>query len=148
MSTECPLTPPAEFERQATFLAGCRRIAVVGMSPDPARTSHEVGIYLKSRGFEIVPIHPKAETIAGIPVFASLTAAVEAGHQLDLVDLFLNGERNGPIVEEAIRLDLPAIWFQPGTANPEAEERARQAGLTVIANACTMAVWRRRSAQR
>ena len=142
-NTQCPLTPKSQWEQQIVLLKKCKTIAVVGMSPDPSRVSNEVGMFLLKQGFEIIPVHPKAGINNGLRVFSSLSAVVEAGIEIDLVDLFLNGDRNSTVVDEAIRLKLPAIWFQPGTQNPEALAKAQAAGLITINGACTMAVWRR-----
>jgi uncharacterized protein len=143
MSASCPIASTEAFRRQLDILRQVKSIAVVGMSPNPARPSHEVGLFLATHGYSIIPIHPAATEIAGHRTFASLTAAVAAGHQIDLVDLFVAGNRSRPIVEEAVGLGLKIVWFQPGAEAAEVEAWAQQQGLTVISRACTMAVLER-----
>ena len=140
MSEACPLTPPAEARRQFELLRNCKTIAVVGMSPNPDRPSYEVGLYLQSQGFDVVPIHPKAERIGGLPAFKTLGEAAAAGKKIDLADLFVSAPQARPVIEDASRLGIPAVWFQPGAEDHEAEARAQTLGLTVVTRACTMAV--------
>ena len=139
----CPIQPPDIFASQLALLKKISVIAVVGMSPNSDRPSHEVGLYLCERGYRIVPIHPAAREIAGLTVFPSLSAAVQAGEKIDLVDLFVSGERVSTVVEEALSLGLRRIWFQPGTEWAPAQARARDAGAEVVEHACTMAVLKR-----
>ena len=37
------------------ILQECKTVAVVGLSPNPARPSHSVSAYLQSHGYRIVP---------------------------------------------------------------------------------------------
>lgn len=144
MGTEaCPMTPKGEFDRQLNLLRQVKRIAVVGMSPNPDRPSHEVGLYLREKGYEVVPVHPAAKTIAGLSVAPTLTLAASTGAAIDLVDLFVAGDRTMPLVREAHTLGIKRIWFQPGAENAEAEALARELGLEVVTAACTMAVLER-----
>jgi len=136
------MTPKAEFERQLQMLRQVKRIAVIGMSPNTDRPSHEVGVYLHEQGYEVVPVHPAAKTIAGLTVQPTLTAAATTG-AIDLVDLFVAGERTLPLVREAHSLGIKRVWFQPGAENDEAEKVARELSLEVVSHACTMAVLKR-----
>ena len=40
------------------ILRASRTIAVVGLSPNPARPSHGVALYLQEAGYRIVPVRP------------------------------------------------------------------------------------------
>lgn len=146
LKESCPILSPTVFHQQLELLRSLTTIAVVGMSPNPKRASHDVGLYLRSRGYRVIPIHPAAAEIAGLKVFPSLTAAVHAGEQIDLVDLFVSGPTVDAVVAEAINLGLRRIWFQPGTEFAAALTRAREAGIQVIERACTMAVLQRAGA--
>ncbi len=134
----CPLPDRSEDARVKNLLASARVIAVVGMSPKPDRPSHEVGLYLRDAGYEVLPAHPHAETIGGLAVFASLSA-IPVGKRVDIVDLFIGGDRVEPFVEEAARIGARAVWFQPGAENAVAEARARALGLEVVSGRCAMA---------
>jgi len=113
-----------------------KTIAVVGLSPNPAKDSHRVAKYLQSVGYKIVPIYPKGEEILGEKVYKSLK---EVPFQIDLVDVFRKPQALVPIVQEAIeRGDVKVVWFQKGIVNNEAAKLAQEAGLKVVQNRCTM----------
>ena len=67
------------------ILHAARTIAVVGLSPKPARPSHGVARYLQDAGYRIVPVNPGHATILGERSYPSLTAAA-ADHAIDVVD--------------------------------------------------------------
>lgn len=142
-STACPMTPKNEFEMQLKLIRSVKTVAVVGMSPDTTRPSYDVGFYLKEKGYDIVPIHPKATLIGDLKVYPNLKEAVKVCGRIDLVDLFVAGERTRPIVEEALSLGIKKVWFQPGAEHLETEKFAREKGMEVVSGACTMAVLKR-----
>jgi hypothetical protein len=146
MSQEaCSLVSPKEFARQLELLRRVKTIAVIGMSPNSSRPSHEVGLFLHEKGYHVLPVHPTAANIGPLSVFPTLTAAAGKA-KIDLVDLFVSGDRVGAIITEANRLGIKQVWFQPGSENPEAADEARKLGMEVVIGACTMAVLARAEA--
>lgn len=133
-----PATDAAVVDRLLT-LPG--RWAVVGLSTNALRPAHAVAAYLQALGHTIVPVHPRAETVHGEPGFARLA---DVPGPIDVVDLFVNSARVGPIVDEAIAVGARAVWLQLDVRDPEAEERARAAGLDVVVDACPKIEGRRR----
>jgi hypothetical protein len=128
--------------RVRALLGTPRVIAVVGMSPDRSRPSNEVGLYLRDHGHTIVPVHPKASEIEGLATYPDLRA-IPPSVKIDLVDLFVGGERTAAVVEQAAAIGARAVWFQPGAEHPATEQRARDLGLDVYSGKCTMAEHRR-----
>jgi predicted CoA-binding protein len=127
----CALPTPAPEAEAA--LAGVRTIAVVGLSPQPERPSHQVASYLQSAGFRIIPIRPGVAEILGERAYPSLT---EYGQAVDVVDIFRPSEAVPAIVAEAIALGCKVIWLQEGVGHAAAADRARAAGLKVVENRC------------
>lgn len=107
--------------------------AVVGLSTNRARAAHGVARYLQSIGKRIVPVHPRAETTHGEPGYRTLA---DVPVPIDVVDVFVNSRRAGGIVDEAIAAGARAVWLQLRVRDPAAEERARAAGLVVVADRC------------
>lgn len=66
---------------------------------------------------------------------AEVGALADAG-PVDLVNVFRRSDALDQVVEDAIGTGAPAIWTQPGVTNPTATDRARSAGLQVVANRC------------
>ena len=49
-----------------------KTIAVVGMSPKPERPSHYVAMYMKEQGYNIIPVNPGHNEIAGMKSYPNL----------------------------------------------------------------------------
>lgn len=124
---------PSEDEIRA-LLQSVKRIAVVGLSPKADRPSHRVAAALQRFGYDIVPVRPALSEVLGQPAYARLEQVPGA---IDLVDVFRNPDEVDAIVDDCIRLRLPAIWLQDGVINPAAAERARAAGMLVVMDRCT-----------
>ncbi|BAF69919.1 CoA-binding protein [Nitratiruptor sp. SB155-2] len=113
-----------------------RTIAIVGLSPNPEKDSHKVAKYLQSVGYKIVPIYPKEETILGEKVYRSLQ---DVPFAIDMIDVFRKPAAVTPIVDAALqRGDVKVVWLQKGIVNNEAAQKAKEAGLKVVQNRCTM----------
>jgi uncharacterized protein len=138
----CPMPDRSLDDRIRDWLGQPRVIAVVGMSPKPERPSNEVGLYLAEHGFTAIPVHPRATEIGGLKAYPDL-ASIPTPPAIEIVDLFVGGERTMPVVEQAAAVGARLVWFQPGAEHPPAEARARELGLEVISGPCTMAEHRR-----
>ena len=110
-----------------------RTIALVGLSSDDQKASYFVGGYLKSAGYQIVPVNPKAETILGKRVFRSLA---DIPFPVDLVDVFRPAAECAELVEQAIAIKAKGFWQQLRIINLPAAERARSAGLISVVDMC------------
>ncbi|QOL79611.1 CoA-binding protein [Pseudooceanicola spongiae] len=123
------------------ILSDTKVVAVVGMTPDPARPDHFVPEILQAHGMRIVPVNPKfaGQEILGETVYASLTEAGAAlGEAIEMVDVFRRPEQVPPVVEEALAAlpGLKTIWMQVGIAHAEAAATARAQGVEVVMNRC------------
>lgn len=118
-----------------TLLGTKRRIAVVGASPNPARASHDVMLFLRNQGHDVIAVNPghAGKRIDGVPVVATL-ADVEP--PAEIVDIFRNSEDAGSAVDEAIVHGAKAVWMQLGVINDAAAKRAATAGLAVVMDRC------------
>jgi uncharacterized protein len=119
----------------AELLRTARRIAVVGLSPDPDRPSNGVAQYLQAVGYEIIPVNGKhaGEKILGVPVVAKVT---DISCKVDIVNVFRRSVDVPRPVDEAIAAGAGSIWMQLGIRNEEAASKAEAAGLTVVMNRC------------
>jgi len=124
------------------FFSTIKTIAIVGLSDKPDRPSYEVGLYLKSKGFQIIPVNPNISEWEGERSYPDLSA-IPKEIQIDVVDIFRKSDEVLPIVKEAIkRGDIKAIWMQEGVSNSEGETLARNNGLQVVSNMCMMKVYK------
>lgn len=134
-----PVTPSQRAEQEEMdravlqILRQSKTIAVVGLSPDPERPSHQVAAYLQAQGYRVIPVNPQAERILGERSYPDLASLPE---RVDVVDIFRRPEHVPAIVEAAIARGIPAIWMQLGIVHEEAARRARAAGLLVVMDRC------------
>jgi predicted CoA-binding protein len=128
--------PGAEI---AALLERAAVIAVVGLSRDPTRPSHGVARALQRFGYRIVPVTPMAEMILGelaVPSLAQLPEVLSSDEQVDIVEVFRRPQHVPGIVEECIRLRLPALWLQDGVIDAAAAARAQAAGIFTVMDRC------------
>jgi predicted CoA-binding protein len=129
---------PPESEISA-LLRRARTIAIVGLSADRSRPSHGVARSLQQFGYRIIPVTPSAKEILGercIPSLDRLGEVLAPGESVDLVDVFRRPEHVSAIVDDCIRLKLPALWLQDGVIDETAARRARNAGLFTVMDRC------------
>lgn len=126
-------------EQIEQLLRSARVVAVVGLSADPTRPSHGVARALQRFGYRIIPVTPSAEVILGEPAVPNLDHLPEVlgpGERVDIVDVFRRPEYVAAIVDDCIRLHLPALWLQDGVIDEAAAERARGAGIFTVMDRC------------
>lgn len=113
-----------------------RRIAIVGLSANPLRASHFVGVYLQRHGYEILPVNPREERILDVQSYPTLTAAAETG-PIDVVDVFRAPSAVPAIAEEAVAIKAAFLWLQFGVISPQGVAIAEAGGLQCVVDACT-----------
>ncbi|NYE96185.1 hypothetical protein FHU41_002435 [Psychromicrobium silvestre] len=116
------------------LLSAPGRWAVVGLSTNILRPAFEVSRFLQKRlGMEIIPVNPRGEDVYGVKGYTRLS---EIPGQIDVVDCFVNSDRVGAIVDQAIESGAKAVWLQLGVIDEQAAERAKAAGLEVVMDTC------------
>ena len=131
------VNPPPE--QVAKLLRNAHLIAVVGLSPQPARPSHEVARALQGFGYRVIPVTPAVPAVLGevaVPALAQLPQVLGAGERVDIVDVFRRPVHVAGLVDECIRLKLPALWLQKGVIDEVAAARAVQAGIFMVMDRC------------
>ena len=122
-----------DAQARCALLKNIRTIAVVGLSPNPARPSHGVSQAMQRYGFRVIPVHPAAREILGEKVHPRLADIPEP---VDLVNVFRSAEFIDGVVDECLALGLRAIWIQEGIVNEPAARRAQAGGMTVVMDRC------------
>lgn len=119
------------------FLNRYRNVAVVGISDKPDRDSFRVASYLKSHGFNVIPINPTMEKWEGIKAYPDLKS-VPKDVRIDIVDIFRKPEAAKGIVEEASAVSPKLIWMQESVVSEEAADLAKSRGMDVVMDRCIM----------
>ncbi len=123
----------------AEFLA-CHRIAVTGVSRNPqGHGSNAVFDRLGERGYEVFPINPNAEQIAGKTAYPSL-AAVPGG--VEAVVIGTSPQHALDTVKEAVELGITKVWMHrsldAGSVSADAVAYGREHGVVVIDGGCPL----------
>jgi hypothetical protein len=139
MTASGPVLHPSD-QQLKELLQKAHTIAVVGLSSSRFRASYGVSQYMQSAGYRIIPVNPNEQEVLGEKAYARLEDVPE---KIDVVDVFRRSEFVPEIVDAAIRVGARAIWMQEGVVNEAAAQRARDAGLFVVMDACILREHRR-----
>ena len=145
MKIHLPDGTKASSDPVADILHVAKTIAVVGLSGNSARPSHEVAAYLQRVGYRIIPVNPNEKKVLGEKAYARLEDVPE---KVDIVDIFRRTEEVGAVVESAIGIGAKVVWMQLGIEGGVAAEKARRRGLTVIEDACLLVEDKRRRSRK
>lgn len=110
-----------------------KTIAVVGLSPNPSRTSFMVSEAMQKAGYRIIPVNPQADEVLGEKSYASLSYIPEP---VDIVNVFRRSEFLPELAEEFLKMDAPVFWTQLDVVDEAVFEKLTDAGRTVIMDRC------------
>ena len=112
------------------------RVAVVGLSDRPYRTSYAIAGALQGFGFKIFPVNPNLRgPVLGEEPYESVQDIPIA---VDIVDVFRRSGKVMPVAEDAVAAGAKVLWMQSGVINEEAAAYAEEHGLTVVMDRCIM----------
>lgn len=125
-------------EQIRDLLKNTKRIAVIGIKIEPFQPAFYVPNYMKSAGFEIIPVpvyYPDATEILGEKVYRKLT---DIPGEIDLVNIFRRSGEVPKHTEDILAKKPKAIWMQSGIYNDEVAETLAKADIKVVQNMCLM----------
>jgi hypothetical protein len=113
----------------------CQTIAVVGASRTGKKFGNMAYRDLKKRGYDVLAVHPTAQTLDGDTCYASL-------HDLprtpDGVLISLPPDKVTPVLRDAAELGIRHVWLQQGAESPEALALSKELGLNVAYGTCIL----------
>ena len=112
-----------------------KRIAVVGLSDNPSRTSYQVSKYMQQAGYEIIPVNPSVKEVLGQKAVASLK---EVEGPIDIVNVFRRSEFLLEAAEDAVAAGAKSFWAQLGLYNETAEKYLDEHGIITVMDRCIM----------
>ena len=124
---------PDAIQRQR-ILREAKSVAIVGASPNPARSSYFVATYLnQSSDYELYFVNPNADEILGQKVYPDLASLPVVP---DIVDVFRRGSDIPSVIDDVVAIGAKTIWVQLGIWNEEAAYYGESKGLTVVMDRC------------
>jgi predicted CoA-binding protein len=124
---------PSAKERQA-ILRDAKSVAIVGASPNAARSSYFVATYLQqSSDYDLYFVNPNADEILGQKVYRSLADLPVVP---DIVDVFRKGSDIPSVIDDVVAIGAKTVWVQLGIWNQDAAIYGESKGLTVVMDRC------------
>ncbi|MBI5160028.1 MAG: CoA-binding protein [Micrococcales bacterium] len=116
------------------ILRRAKSVAIVGASPNPARSSYFVATYLQqSSDYDLYFVNPNADEILGQKVYRSLADLPVVP---DIVDVFRRASDIPQVIDDVVAVGAPTVWVQLGIWNEEAARYGESLGLTVVMDRC------------
>lgn len=123
---------PSRNEIQS-ILENAERIAIVGLSDNPGRTSYQIGKALINAGYEIIPVNPNVDSVFGLKAVDSLADIPEP---VDIVNVFRRQEFLADVAAQTAETDAKVFWAQLGLSDEEAYRIINDAGKTAVMDRC------------
>jgi predicted CoA-binding protein len=111
-----------------------KRVVVLGASPKPDRYSNKAVKLLLEHGYSVVPVHPIANEIEGLPVAPDLSAV---HGPTDTLTVYLSPAKAASLQSDILALKPGRVIFNPGTENPPLKAALEEAGIHTE-EACTL----------
>jgi uncharacterized protein len=121
------------IEELGKILKKSKRIAVVGLSDNPARTSYMVSKAMQDAGYEIIPVNPMIDSALGVKALSSLK---EIKEHVDIVNVFRRPEYLFDIAKDFLTIDADVYWTQQGLVSEQAYDLLTNNGHTVVMDRC------------
>jgi uncharacterized protein len=113
-----------------------KNIAVVGVSKNEEKPSHQVPKYLIEHGYNVIPVNPTIPEVLGKKAYPSIADIPE---RVDIVDVFRKSEDVPGVIDDVLKKDgIKVFWMQRGIYNEDAERKAKENGIDVVYNRCMM----------
>jgi uncharacterized protein len=125
--------PDATALERLQILQTAGSVALVGVSPNPIRSSNFVASYLIRTPYRTHMVNPATDSVLGRRSYPSLADLPEVP---DIVDVFRRHDAIPAVVDEAIEVGAKVVWLQLGLRHDEAARRAVDAGLLVVQDRC------------
>lgn len=94
------------------------KIALIGASNDKEKFGNKIYLDLKLKGYDVIPINPKEEIIEGDRTYPSLN---KMNKLPDIVNFVVPPPIAMKVAQDAVKLGIKYLWFQPGSESKELE---------------------------
>ena len=85
-------------------------LTLIGASENPESLAFRLFTRLREGGFEVIPINPNYQMIAGVQCFPSLS---ELKTTPEVVIFMVNPKLTLQMLPQVVELQIKKVWFQP-----------------------------------
>ncbi len=121
-----------------TFLAG-KRIAVAGVSRQPAQAANAVFRKLKNAGYDVFPVNPNATEVEGVVCYRTLADVPGA---LDGVVIATTPQASMDVVRQCAERGVKHVWFHrsfgEGSVSDASVRECEAHGIESIVGGCPL----------
>ena len=114
---------------------GQRKLAVVGVSRKGRKFGNLAFRELRSKGYELFPVHPQAETIEGERCYASLASLPGP---VDGVLIVVPPAQTEQVVRDAAAAGIRRVWMQQGAESSAAIQFCQENGIHEVHGECIL----------
>lgn len=129
------MTAPSATRAEVQDFVSQTVFALVGASRTGKGFGSSLLKELLSKGRRVLPVHPEAAQVGGLPAVRRLADLAEPVGGLIVV---VPPTEAVGVVRDAIAAGIRRIWLQQGAESDEAVRLARQAGVSVVAGHCLL----------
>jgi predicted CoA-binding protein len=116
------------------FLAQ-KSLALVGVSRGGKKFGNMALRELTANGYRVFPVHPEAETVAGIRCYGSLR---ELPERVGGVLVVVPPAQTEAVVRDASAAGIPRVWMQSGASSPQAVQFCAENGIAAVHGECVL----------
>lgn len=116
-----------------------KRTVIIGATPNPSRYAFLAATMLQEEGIEFIPVGIKSGSVLGVPIAPIYEKPpIE---QVDTITLYIGPQHQPEHEQYILSLKPKRVIFNPGTENPEFEQKLKGAGIETL-EACTLVLLR------
>jgi predicted CoA-binding protein len=110
-------------------------LALAGASRSGKKFGNAVLKELRAKGYEVLVVHPDADTIDGVPCYRSLADLPKPAGGLIAV---VPPPETRRLVTEAAAAGITRVWMQQGSESPEAVRFCEENGMVAVHGECIL----------
>lgn len=103
--------------------------AVVGANQNREKYGNRIYRALKEKGYEVYAVNPGYDNVEGDICYPDLSALPKLP---EVINMVVPPKRALPILEDAARLGIKYVWFQPDTSDADTEAKIKELGLEAV----------------
>ncbi|HVO73186.1 MAG TPA: CoA-binding protein [Ignavibacteriaceae bacterium] len=110
-------------------------LAVAGVSRDPKKFGYACFRDLKKRGYTVIPVNPKIDSIDGEKCYPDIKSIPE---KIGALLIVLHPEQTERITAEAFASGIKYVWMQKGAESQKAIDYCEANGINLVYGECIL----------